>query len=36
MLEPFFQNLPEYGYLAQNFWNNVGGHTVADPFGTVT
>ena len=23
MLDPFFQNLPEYGYMAQNFWNNV-------------
>jgi len=23
MLDPFFQNLPEYGYVAQNFWNNV-------------
>jgi nicotinamidase-related amidase len=36
MLEPFFHNLPEYGYVAQNFWNNVGGHAVADPFDTAT
>lgn len=32
MLDPFFQNLPEYGYVAQNFWNNVAGKAVADPF----
>jgi len=36
MLEPFFQNLPEYGYVAQNFWNNAGDRAVADPFATVT
>lgn len=34
MLEPFFQNLSEYGWVTQNFWNNVGGHVVADPFAT--
>lgn len=35
MLEPFNQNLSEYGFVLQNFWNNVGGHTVPDPFGMV-
>lgn len=32
MLEPFNQNLSEYGYVLQNFWNNYGQKTVADPF----
>lgn len=33
MLEPFNQNLSEYGYVLQNFWNNYGGEkVVADPF----
>lgn len=36
MLEPFYQNLSEYGWVTQNFWNNVGGHVVPDPFGTVS
>ena len=36
MLEPFFQNLSEYGFVTQNFWNNVGGHVVPDPFATVS
>ena len=36
MLEPFFQNLSEYGFVTQNFWNNVGGHVVPDPFCTVS
>lgn len=35
MLDPFIQNLPEYGFVLQNFWNNVNGHTVPDPFGVV-
>ena len=35
MFEPFVDNLPEYGFLIQNFWNNVDGHTVPDPFGRV-
>ena len=35
MLEPFIQNLPEYGFLIQNFWNNANQHTVPDPFGMV-
>jgi nicotinamidase-related amidase len=36
MLKPFLQNLSEYGFVTQNFWNNVGGHVVPDPFGTVS
>jgi nicotinamidase-related amidase len=36
MLEPFNQNLSEYGFVTQNFWNNVGGHVVPDPFGMVS
>lgn len=32
MLEPFKQNLSEYGFVLQNYWNNVGGHVVPDPF----
>lgn len=33
MLEPFNQNLSEYGYVLQNFWNNYGGEKrVPDPF----
>ena len=35
MLEPFIQNLPEYSFVLQNFWNNANGHAVADPFGIV-
>ncbi|NSY46447.1 isochorismatase family protein (plasmid) [Rhizobium sp. NIBRBAC000502774] len=35
MLEPFVQNLSEYGFVLQNFWNNANGHTVSDPFGMV-
>ncbi|MGU3540384.1 isochorismatase family protein [Methylobacterium sp. A54F] len=35
MFEPFVRNLPEYGFLIQNFWNNANGHTVPDPFGLV-
>ena len=35
MLAPFLQNLPEYGFIVQNFWNNANQHTVPDPFGMV-
>jgi len=35
MLEPFIKNLPEYGFVLQNFWNNANGRVVADPFGMV-
>lgn len=35
MLEPFNQNLSEYGFVTQNFWNNAGQHVVPDPFGMV-
>ena len=35
MLAPFIQNLPEYGLVLQNFWNNANQHTVPDPFGLV-
>lgn len=35
MLEPFRQNLPEYGFVLDNFWNNANGHAVNDPFGFV-
>ena len=33
MLDPFIQNLPEYGFVLQNYWNNAGATpAVADPF----
>jgi nicotinamidase-related amidase len=35
MLTPFLQNLPEYGFVLQNFWNNANQHVVPDPFGMV-
>lgn len=35
MLKPFTDNLSEYGFVLQNFWNNANGHTVPDPFGMV-
>ncbi len=35
MLEPFHQNLPEYSFVTQNFWNNANQHAVPDPFGIV-
>jgi nicotinamidase-related amidase len=35
MLEPFIQNLSEYGFVLQNFWNNANQHVVPDPFGVV-
>ncbi len=34
MLTPFTNNLPEYGWVLQNFWNNAGPTpAVTDPFG---
>ena len=35
MLVPFNQNLSEYGFVLQNFWNNANQHVVSDPFGMV-
>jgi hypothetical protein len=35
MLAPFINNLPEYGFVLQNFWNNANQHAVPDPFGMV-
>ncbi len=35
MLQPFTNQLPEYGWVIQNFWNNANQHVVPDPFGTV-
>jgi nicotinamidase-related amidase len=35
MLDPFVNNLPEYGLIQQGFWNNAGKRTVPDPFGLV-
>jgi nicotinamidase-related amidase len=35
MLAPFNQNLSEYGFVLQNFWNNANQHAVPDPFGMV-
>jgi hypothetical protein len=32
---PFVQNLSEYGFVVQNFWNNANQHVVPDPFGNV-
>lgn len=32
MLVPFIENLPEYSFAVQNFWNNVGEPKVKDPF----
>ncbi|WP_428493276.1 hypothetical protein [Rhodopila sp.] len=32
ILIPSKENLPDYGCIGENFWNNVGGHAVADPF----
>ena len=32
MLEPFKENLSEYGFVLQNFWNNVVTPAVEDPF----
>ena len=35
MLEPFNKNLPEYGFVLQNFRSNANDHVVPDPFGIV-
>lgn len=35
VVEPFTNQLPEYGWVVQNFWNNANQHAVPDPFGTV-
>lgn len=35
MLVPFKSNLPEYGFVLENFWNNANQHAVPDPFGMV-
>lgn len=32
MFEPFKENLPEYSFVIQNFWNNANERTVPDPF----
>ncbi|GEM48421.1 isochorismatase family protein [Deinococcus cellulosilyticus] len=32
MLAPFRENLPEYGLVLDNFWNNYGQKVVPDPF----
>ncbi len=35
MFDPFTNELPEYGFVIEGFWNNANQHTVEDPFGTV-
>ncbi|MEU1367703.1 isochorismatase family protein [Streptomyces sp. NPDC005803] len=35
LFAPYREDLPEYGYVIQNFWNNANGHTVPDPFDQV-
>jgi hypothetical protein len=35
MFAPFNENLSEYGFVIQNFWNNANQHVVPDPFGMV-
>jgi nicotinamidase-related amidase len=35
MFDPFTNELPEYGFLIQSFWNNANQHVVSDPFGQV-
>ena len=35
MLAPFKQNLSEYGFVLENFWNNANQHVVKDPFDSV-
>ncbi len=35
MFGPFTNELREYGFVIQNFWNNANQHEVSDPFGTV-
>src|SRR5437763_942125 len=34
MFGPFTNELPEDGFVIQNFWNNANQHVVSDPFGT--
>jgi hypothetical protein len=36
MFDPCTNELPEYGFVIQGFWNNANQHVVADPFGTVS
>lgn len=36
MFAPFTDQLPEYGWEVQNFWNNANQHVVPDPFETVS
>ena len=36
MFGPFTDNLPEYGFMIQSFWGNVGKRPVSDPFGKVS
>lgn len=35
LFQPFLQNLPEYGFVIQNFWDNANKKAIADPFGMV-
>jgi hypothetical protein len=35
MFGPFTNELPEYGFVSKNYWNNANQHVVPDPFGTV-
>ena len=35
MVESFNQNLPQYGFVIGDFWNNANQHTVSDSFGMV-
>jgi hypothetical protein len=35
MFERFTNQLPEYGWVVDNFWNNANRRAVPDPFGTV-
>ncbi|MGL9734085.1 MAG: hypothetical protein ACR5LD_06880 [Symbiopectobacterium sp.] len=34
-MKPFIDELPEYDWILQNYWNNANKHTVLDPFGAV-
>jgi hypothetical protein len=35
MFAPFNQNLSEYGFLMQNFWNNANQHVLRNTFGAM-
>lgn len=35
MFDPFTNELPEYEFVIQNFWNNANQHVLPDPFGNV-